>query len=249
MAKRSEAGVKRLSFVYGDEVISVDRLERDDQISRVLIKVSPDCRVEVMAPLEATDIQVLAALRKRQRWIHEQLRGFRKQQEHILPRTYVSGESHYYLGRRYLLKVLIDEQEEPGVRLLRGRLEVTQRKNDSGLVRQLLSDWYRERAREVFPARLEASLCQAIWVKEVPPLRILAMKKQWGSCSPGGRLTFNLHLVKAPRACIDYVILHELCHLKEHNHSERFYRLLERVMPSWERNKERLDGLAAQLLY
>lgn len=247
MAKRSEAGVKRLSFVYGDEVISVDRLERDDQISRVLIKVSPDCRVEVMAPSSATDDHVLSALRKRQRWIYEQLRDFRRQYEHVSPSAYVSGESHYYLGRRYLLKVLIDEAAEPGVKLFRGKLEVSIKEKDPEKVCVLLSEWYRYRAKEVFQARLESVLDQALWVKNVPPLRVLTMKTQWGSCSPGGRLTLNPHLVKAPRECIDYVILHELCHLKEHNHSVRFYRLLGRVMPEWEKTKKRLDGMAAAI--
>ena len=74
------------------------------------------------------------------------------------------------------------------------------------------------------------------------------MQTQWGSCSPAGRITLNPHLVKAPRDCIDYVILHELCHLAEHNHSERFYRLMQQVMPQWGKIKQRLDGMAASLL-
>ena len=71
------------------------------------------------------------------------------------------------------------------------------------------------------------------------------MKTQWGSCSPGGRLTLNPYLVKAPRECIDYVILHELCHIAEHNHSDKFYRLMKRVMPKWEAVKDRLDKNAS----
>ncbi|MNI90038.1 WLM domain protein [compost metagenome] len=74
------------------------------------------------------------------------------------------------------------------------------------------------------------------------------MQTQWGSCSPKGRITLNPHLVKTPRECIDYVILHELCHIAEHNHSERFYRLLTQVMPNWEKVKARLDGMAALVL-
>jgi predicted metal-dependent hydrolase len=248
MTKKAEFSVKRLSFVYGSELIRVDRLQRDEGVNRVLIKVSPDCRVEVMAPLAATDTQVLGALRKRQRWIYEQLRDFRKQQEHVSSHAYVSGESHYYLGRQYLLKVLVDKAAEPGVKLFRGKLEVTIKEKDSEKVRLLLVDWYRGRAKEIFPTRLEAALEQTLWVKKVPALRVLAMKTQWGNCSPGGRLTLNPHLVKTPRECIDYVILHELCHLKEHNHSERFYRLLGRVMPGWEKTKRRLDDMAATVL-
>lgn len=96
--------------------------------------------------------------------------------------------------------------------------------------------------------RLEAMLSQTLWVVDKPPLRILTMQTQWGSCSPKGRLTLNPHLVKAPGACIDYVILHELCHIAEHNHSEQFYKLLKQVMPNWESVKERLDRMANLLL-
>jgi predicted metal-dependent hydrolase len=74
------------------------------------------------------------------------------------------------------------------------------------------------------------------------------MKKQWGSCSPRGNILLNPHLVKAPRECIDYVILHELCHLKEHNHSPEFYRLLNQLMPDWKQIKAKLDGMAELLL-
>jgi len=81
-----------------------------------------------------------------------------------------------------------------------------------------------------------------------PAMRLQTMKVQWGSCSPAGRLTLNPHLVKAPRECIDYVLLHELCHLKEHNHSRKFYMLLERHLPQWRRKKERLDELADMVL-
>lgn len=89
---------------------------------------------------------------------------------------------------------------------------------------------------------------QALWVDVPPPLHILTMQTQWGSCSPAGRLTLNPNLVKAHRECIDYVILHELCHLAEHNHSGRFYRLMAQVMPQWRTIKVRLDEMANLLI-
>lgn len=110
----------------------------------------------------------------------------------------------------------------------------------------MLTDWYKARAREVFARKLSAMLKQALWVSDSPPLRILTMQTQWGSCSPNGRVTLNPNLVKAPRECIDYVILHELCHLAEHNHSERFYQLMGQVMPEWEKTKKRLNRMAGR---
>ena len=85
-------------------------------------------------------------------------------------------------------------------------------------------------------------------VRHPPPLRLLSMRTQWGSCSPKGEVLLNPHLVKAPRACIEYVVAHELCHLKEHNHSERFYRLLGTVLTDWATRKSKLDDLAELLL-
>ncbi|WP_211777395.1 M48 family metallopeptidase [Klebsiella sp. 54] len=233
-----------MSFIYGDEWINFDRESRPYATSRVLIKVHPDCRVVVSAPAEADDLAVLTAVKKRGRWIYQQLRDFRRQIEYITPRKYISGESHYYLGKQYLLKVIEEPAEVQRVKMLRGKLEVTLRQKSPEKVRQLLIDWYKTRAKDVFAKRLEAMLEQALWVNTPPPLRILTMQTQWGSCSPNGRLTLNPNLVKAPRECIDYVILHELCHLAEHNHSERFYRLMGQVMPKWEVVKTGLDEMA-----
>ncbi|EOF9223586.1 M48 family metallopeptidase [Klebsiella pneumoniae] len=237
-----------MSFIYGDERITFECKPRPLVNGRILIKVHPDCRVVVSAPQDTDDQQVLNAVEKRGRWIYQQLRDFRKQLEYITPRQYISGESHYYLGKQYMLKVIVAPSEAQGVKMLRGKLEVTLRHKSAEKVLQLLTDWYKARAREVFAKRLNAMLEQALWVNDSPSLRILTMQTQWGSCSPNGRVTLNPNLVKAPRECIDYVILHELCHLAEHNHSERFYRLMGQVMPDWEKTKKRLDGMAGMIM-
>ncbi|MEG0009925.1 MAG: SprT family zinc-dependent metalloprotease [Aeromonas sp.] len=245
---QAQVPASSFSFRYGDELIAFERVQRRQASGKVLIKVHPDCRAVVSAPLEAGNDAVLSAVKQRGRWIYEQLRDFRQQLEHVTPRQYISGESHYYLGKQYLLKVIEAPDAMQGVKLLRGKLEVSARQRSAEKVRELLADWYKARAKEVFARRLNAMLDQAIWVTGRPPLRILTMQTQWGSCSPHGRITLNPHLVKAPRECIDYVILHELCHIAEHNHSEQFYRLMSQVMPGWEKTKERLDGMAARLL-
>lgn len=239
---------KPMSFRYGDEQIAFERVPRPKITGKVLINVYPDCRVVVSTPEGASNDAVLLAVKKRGRWIYEQLRDFRKQLEYTTPRQYISGESHYYLGKQYLLKVIEAPDHIQAVKLLRGRLEVSVRNTSSAKVKELLTQWYKARAKETFAKRLDALLEQALWVIERPPLRILTMQTQWGSCSPNGRITLNPHLVKAPRDCIDYVILHELCHIAEHNHSERFYRLVSQVMPMWERTKARLDCMASRIL-
>lgn len=235
-------------IIYGAERIEFMRVPRKSSSHRVLIKVRPDCSVVVHAPLEAADDDVCDAVRKRASWVYRQIKQFKVQLEHVSPRRFRSGESHYYLGKQYILKVVEAPQENQKVKLLRGHIEVHVRAKSAARVRTLLFEWYKARAREVFKRRLDALLEQTLWVGDRPQIRLLSMKIQWGSCSPNGTLTLNPRLVKAPRECIDYVLLHELCHVAEHNHSDKFYRLMKQVMPKWQQTKEKLDNMASKLL-
>ena len=235
------------SFVYGDETIPYERVPRSGEVNKILIKVHPDCRVVVHAPEIATDHDVLKAIQKRSRWVYQQLRDFRQQKEFITPRLYVSGESHYYLGKQYLLKI-IESHDVPSVKLLRGKFEVSVNRRDTEHIKKELDNWYKAKAKSVFLKRLDHVLDRALWVTEKPKFRVIKMQTQWGSCSPQGTLVLNPYLVKAPTQCIDYVILHELCHLAEHNHSERFYQLLNQVMPDWAKIKNQLDMMANKLI-
>lgn len=239
---------QRPYIMYGLERIPFELQPRKGNIYRVRIKVHADCRVVVQAPPSASNIEILNAIKKRASWIYIKRSQFNKQLQHITPRHYVSGESHYYLGRRHLLKVKIAQNSAQHVKLLQGKLEIQVRNKTEQTVRILLFNWYKEKAREVFNRRLDAILPQVLWITERPKIRLCTMQTQWGSCSPSGRLTLNPHLVKASRECIDYVILHELCHLAEHNHSDKFYRLIKQIMPNWEIVKEKIDNMAGLLL-
>lgn len=236
------------SVAYGDERIlfSVRFLPRPQR--RVAIHVMPDGVVQVDAPEGAVLLEVKHAVRQRAGWVWQQLQAQRERKLHVLPREYVSGETHFYLGRRHMLKVQPTHGVSSGVRMWRGCLEITTTKRDALAVRRLLEAWYRERAAEVF-ARVIAEMAPRMGIRQVlPSARLLAMRTQWGSCSSKGEVLLNPHLVKAPKACIEYVVAHELCHLREHNHSERFYRLLGQVLPDWAERKAELDGLAEVLL-
>lgn len=223
---------------------------------KVVIKVHPDQRVVATVPVDASDEMIHDAIMKRARWIWQSLQDFAKQKDHVLPKRYVSGEPQFYLGRRYVLKVMTDSENNDGmnstIKLSRGKLNVILPQSDSkldlderaALVKSLIDKWYRDKFTSVSRERLKALIYKASWVKNNPSLKLMTMKKQWGSCSNKGNLILNPHLVKAPKECIDYVILHELCHIAEHNHSEHFWRLLTQVMPNWKEVKARLDDMA-----
>jgi len=238
----------RQCLQYGNEEIcyQVNRVVSRKQ--KVAIHVYPDGKVQVDAPVDADSAKILDAVRVRARWISKRLEEIRERNLHVLPREYVSGESYFYLGRRYLLKV-IESTGDVGRAKLAGRyLQVVTPSAEQALVKRLVKVWYRARAKELFARRLSLLSEQIVWLREIPSVKLLTMRIQWGSCSPSGVLVFNPNLVKAPRECVDYVILHEVCHLKEHNHSPKFYRLLSELMPDWERHKAQLDRLAETLL-
>jgi predicted metal-dependent hydrolase len=233
---------------YGDQRITyVVRRQPERTARRVAIHVEPDGRVIVDAPPDVGEAKIKAAVAVRVRWIHKHVSDAHQRMANVLPREYVSGESLLYLGRRYRLRVSIAEVDAVTVRIKGSFIEVLISAWNADEVRAALLAWYRQRARAVFISRLELMVASLRWVRHIPPIRIQSMKVQWGSCSPSGRLTLNPLLVRAPWECIDYVLLHELCHLREHNHGAKFYRLLDSNMPEWRKTKVKLDNLAAMI--
>lgn len=210
------------------------------------IHVHPDGRVTVDAPEGALQNEIEVAVRKRARWIIKQQRAFARRPAPPTPRQYVSGESHFYLGRQYRLKVQQSATRYEVVKMQRGRIVVSvQDTTNRDRVRQLLEDWYRRRAQVVVQERIDA------WYPKLerfdipyPQVTLRAMRSRWGSCTTSGTITLNPRLIQVPKDCIDYVIVHELCHLKEHNHSPQFYRLLSATMPDWKLRKDRLERWA-----
>lgn len=234
---------------YGDEEIAFTLRRRPSRVvSRIAIHVEPDGRVQVDAPSAVPLADVLAAVKKRSRWISQHVSAAKARLAHVLPREYVSGESLHYLGRRYRLKVIIDPAASVKAYMRGAFLTVTVPKRDSTTIKSALKAWYRQRAREVFTQRLLVIAEPLQWIHDLPPVRLQFMKRQWGNCSPARRLTLNPWLVRAPREAIDYVLLHEMCHLKHHNHSRAFYSTLDRHMPNWREIKERLDERAEEYL-
>ncbi|HUW25757.1 MAG TPA: SprT family zinc-dependent metalloprotease [Gallionella sp.] len=205
------------------------------------IAVHPNMRVVVKAPLGILQDAIEGRLRKRARWVLRQIDYFQQFDPRTPARHYVSGETHLYLGRQYRLKVVRGDANQ--VKMARGRLVVEMAGElQPEQVAAYLEAWYRTRARQHFQACLER--CAQDFVRRgyaLPNLQIRKMQTRWGSLSQNSTLTLNLALIRAPRECIEYVITHELCHLKYDDHSPSFYRFLERLMPDWERRKRELE--------
>lgn len=225
---------------FGSEKISYS-LEYRNRKSLV-ISVHPDLTVSVIAPEGQSIEKISARVKKRAPWILKQRHYFSKFLPKQPARRYVSGETHKYLGRHYRLKVIASKI--PRVRLKRGYLIVhTQDRNDSTAIKKLVTAWYRIQAEKHFNQSLKR--CFPLFKRlqiSIPEIRIKQMSKRWGSCTSSGTVYLNPDLIKAPRQCIDYVMVHELCHLKIRDHSKQYYRLLKKVMPDWEKRKSALEG-------
>jgi len=204
------------------------------------IKVYPDTSVKVFAPID-TDLPIIEQhLKAKRKWIEKQQRSFRSYLPATPARQYIGGESFLYLGKQYMLKIEPSTAEE--VKLYQGRLVVKTLNPEATHIKKLLQQWYIARATILFNKLFEEQfyLFKRFGL-EKPVLQIKKMEKRWGSCTPQQKIILNPELIKAPVACINYVILHELCHLVHHNHSKAFYRLLENFMPDWQKYKQLLE--------
>ena len=224
----------------GDQIpVALEFAER----RRLSISVHPDCSVTARAPVGCSLEQVLSHLERRRAWIARQRRHF--EIFHPLPKAkrFVSGETHLYLGRQYRLK--IHRAHDIEVKLVGRFLNVfVPEPEEPRCVRTALDVWYRAHAEPIFRDRMDRCLESAPSLREAEPtLKIRRMSQRWGSCSSNGTITLSTDLVKAPLHCIEYVIMHELCHLRVHDHSPAFFRLLNRCMPDWEERKTRLDAV------
>ena len=158
---------------------------------------------------------------------------------------YISGEQHLFLGQNHHLEVVEEPGKRGSVDLINGQIRVIVPDVRAEAISNRLIRWYRQQASRHFNSRLELISETASWTNgQAPTMRLRKMKRTWGSCSAAGVITLNPHLVKAPPECIDYVIAHEICHLREHNHGKAFYALQEQLFPGWREAKTHLKTRA-----
>jgi predicted metal-dependent hydrolase len=201
----------------------------------------PDGRVRVAAPVHVDDDAVRLAVINRLSWIRTQQQRFDEQPRQT-ERRCVSGESHFFLGRRYTLQV--DEVEAaPAVRVAsKSKMAMTVRPGTPPEVRrEVLAGWYRHQLRDVLDPMLDR--WQTTLGVAVNHWAVRQMRTKWGSCNADrGRVLFNTELAKKPVPAIEYIVVHELIHLLERRHDERFAALLEQHMPDWEQRRTLLNS-------
>ena len=202
------------------------------------IKVYPSGNVEVLAPIDAKTEMIEQRVLKRAQWILKQQRYFKELGERSPEKRFISGESHYYLGRQFLLRV--EEGKLNSVRYKGRYFEIVC--SPKSKAKELMKEWYKQHAKSKFIEYAEPIIARFSKYGVKPSsLYIQEMKNRWGSCTPKGKIILNTRLIMAPRPCIEYVITHELCHLIHPNHTNAFWELLQKEMPDWERWKNKLE--------
>lgn len=202
----------------------------------------PNGRIRLSAP-HRTDKEVLRLFAiSKLGWIKKQVKSF-EQQARETPREFVSGESHYFWGKRFLLEII--ESEGRQFVQLKGtkKIEIHCKSNASKSKRaELLKEWYRKELKNQIPMLIGK------WEKKIGlksnEWRVKQMKTKWGACNiEKKRIWLNLELVKKPKICLEYIIVHELVHLLERNHNDRFVAYLDQFMPKWRLHRDELNSL------
>ena len=226
-------------FIYRDVEIKVEvEFKKRKHISLI---VFPDLRVVARAPFKTKTEKISSIIQKRLNWIANKLDYFNKLEPRLPPKEFVSGETHYFLGKPYILKIEFGEKAKLKIadNFLKMKLPVT---DDKIKAQKIMMSWYSAQAKELIPERVSKYL--PIFLEmgaNNPEIRFRKMKRRWGSCSNKNVVILNTELIKSSFYCIDYVVVHELCHLIHHGHNKKFYKLLQAKMQDWKERKKQLE--------
>jgi hypothetical protein len=236
----------KLSYEYGTETIEFEVVFRKRKT--MSIEVEAPKMIKVIAPEGKSEVEILETVKTKSKWIVQKLFEIREMAYKKAEKEYVNGESFIYMGRNYSLQIVVEETiKVPEVKLSRGKFFAYVPSKDSSLIRLALENWYKDKAREKIAER--TVYYQSHF--DVKPRRLVIkdQQKRWGSCTKDNQLLFNWKCVMAPSPVLDYIVVHEMCHMVYRNHSQEFWGLVKRILPDYESRKEwlRNNGVRYEL--
>ncbi|WP_348658515.1 YgjP family zinc-dependent metalloprotease [Heyndrickxia faecalis] len=226
---------------YANKII--DFVVKRKKVKNVNLNIKPDMTIEVTANDRVPLDFICDFVKTKGAWILKNVKTFQDVQPYRQSeREYVSGETFKYLGKQYRLRVIQEDEEK--VKYFRGFIYLYVKDTENvNRKAKLIDEWYREKAQKTFHESLAKMfpLVQKYGVDK-PNMDLRSMKARWGSAlTEKNTILLNTDLIKAPKYCIDYVVLHELIHFKYNDHSDNFYKMLYSLMPDWEKRKAILD--------
>jgi len=211
---------------FGGE-IRIDRLIRSKR-KTISLEVRPDGSLIVRAPMLTMPGQIEALVKRKQSWIREKQAFVYRRSLESPAKDFIPGEEFLYLGNSYILEIVSDQEKSL---ILRKNFCLSSSASEDA--KQVFEAWYKERASHVIQDRVDLLSRQNGFVYQ--RVRLTSAKTRWGSCGPQGSLNFSYRLVMAPLGIIDYVVVHELVHLKDRSHSKTFWSEVEKLMPDYQR--------------
>lgn len=235
-------------IVFGNKTITYSIVRSRRRKKTITLSVEPGGNLIIRAPIKTKDSKLSHIVKSKAKWIIKK-RSSLNHGAIISKKEFVSGESFSYLGRHIRLKILRDNsKKKPVVKLHGGRLQIlfyraNRNGNYSKEIRDAIAEWYRKLAVKRITERVVIYAGKLGLPK--PEIIIRNQQKRWGSCNKKGELRFNWHIVMAPMSLVDYVVVHELCHIKYKDHSKVFWKYLGSIMPDYEKRKEKIkkDGV------
>jgi predicted metal-dependent hydrolase len=212
---------------------------------RLCLRIRPDGQVEVLLPPKVKAAQAQRFVLQQIDWLRERLRTMPEPQARNSLET---GALIPFMGQDYALQLSQAVRGQRGVFIADDSLHVRLFEPSPASIRRALISFYAKEAMPIFEARVAHFSALMPWVKTLPPVSCRMMTSRWGSCSVRGTISLNTRLIMTPIELVDYVVAHELCHIKEHNHSARYYALLDEAMPDWRLRREKLKALAPRVM-
>lgn len=211
------------------------------------ISVEPPTNIVVIVPINTSEEEIKETVRSKGSWIVQKLFEFRHIEAKKVKREFINGESFMYLGRNYSLQIHVDTalQDKFLVKLYRGKFHVYVKEKSDENIRKAMEDWYREKTEEQVRKRIK--YYQKFFNKKPTAIKVKEQKKRWASCTSKDELLFNWRCVMAKSTALDYIVVHEMCHMYYMNHSKEFWDLLDSVMSDYEIRKEWLRDYGIRL--
>lgn len=228
-----------LKFDYGSRIITFNLIYRKRKTMSIEVETTGE--VTVIAPVGTSTEDIMEKVKSRAGWIVSKQYESKFINDTKINREAVSGESYMYLGRNYSLDIRVDENiDNISVKLFQGKFVVNTYIKDEDLIKKAMENWYREKTLAKVKERV--SYYSSYFNDEVTDVKVKEQKKRWASCTSKNELLFNWRCVMAPVFVLDYIVVHEMCHMEYKNHSKDFWNRVYAVMPDYEVRKSWLKN-------
>lgn len=227
--------MKKLATTFGQKVIKFNLAY--SQRKTLAIEIEPPDIITVISPPGVPDEVIKEKVASKGKWITQKLFELKDVGYRPIVREYVNGEAFMYLGRNYSLEIKLNpNRKRAKIELGGGKIVISTNNKDPKTLAKSLKRWYRREAKEKIEKRV--SYYKDKFEKKPTQVKIRDQRKRWGSCTNGGTIIFNYRAIMAPSNVLDYIVVHEMVHLKYPHHTQEFWRLVGQIVPNYEDRKE-----------